>query len=254
MSADPVLLQSSGAIARLTLNRPEKLNALSPSLIERALELTKQVAESDARVMIVSGAGERAFSAGVDLEASSSPSYGVAEAKAFSNNARELARTWEKMPQAVIVKVRGYCFTGGLELALGADLIVAADTALFSDTHAKLGFKPGWGLSARLPRRIGIQRAKEMSFTARRLSAAEAVSIGLILEAVPLEELDARVEALATSIIANSAGSVAAYKDLYRHNENLTLDGCLDFEATTKYRISDLKERKANTVARLRGA
>jgi enoyl-CoA hydratase/carnithine racemase len=251
MTSDPVVFSQAGDIARLTFNRPDKLNALSPDLIDKALALSEAVARSDARVLIVSGAG-RAFSAGVDLAAVSSPDYGAEAAQRFSDSARKLASCWESAPQAVIAKVSGYCFTGGLELALACDLILASEDATFCDTHAKLGLRPGWGLSARLPRRVGVQRARELSFTARRVGAKEAVALGLILDAVPADVLEDRVLTLAHQIIANSRGSIAAYKDLYAMSQNLPLDQGLKFEARSHYQIADRQQRRASTVANLR--
>jgi enoyl-CoA hydratase/carnithine racemase len=250
MSSDPVVFSRTGDIARLTFNRPDKLNALSPDLIEKALAFSEAAVRSDARVLIVSGAG-RAFSAGVDLAAVSSSDYGADIARRFSENARQLALCWETAPQAVIAKVSGYCFTGGLELALACDFILASDDAVFCDTHARLGFRPAWGLSARLPRRIGIQRARELSFTARRVDAKEAVTLGLIVDAVPADELEKRVTALADQIVANSRGAIAAYKDLYRMTQNLPLDHSLQFEARSNYPIADRQERRSSAVARL---
>jgi enoyl-CoA hydratase/carnithine racemase len=251
MSSDVVVFSQSGDITRLTFNRPDKLNALSPDLIAQALALSEAVARSDARVLIVSGAG-RAFSAGVDLAAVSSPDYTADAARRFSDNARQLALCWETAPQVVIAKVGGYCFTGGLELALACDFIVASDDAVFCDTHAKLGLRPAWGLSVRLPRRIGVQRAREMSFTARRVGAREAVTLGLILDAVPASDLENRVVALADQIVANSRGSVAAYKELYGMSQNLPHDQGLKFEARSSYPIADRQTRRSDVVASLR--
>ena len=232
MAFSEVRLERSGPIARLTFDRPQVLNALSPTLIAEALAATEEVAASDARVLIVSGAG-KAFSAGVDLKASTAADHTREAARRFSEQARALAILFETMPQATIAEVQGYCFTGALELALGCDLIVAADDAVFCDTHGKLGLRPGWGLSQRLPRRIGGQRAREMSFTARRVGAAEAARIGLILESVPRVALAARVNELALQIAEMSPGAIAAYKALYRAAE-AGLDEGLAFE--TAYR------------------
>jgi enoyl-CoA hydratase len=223
-----------GHVARLTFERPDQLNALSPTLIDEALHVTQEVAASDARVLIVSGAG-KSFSAGVDLKAASTPDFGRDAAKLFSDQARALVVLFETMPQATIAQVRGHCFTGGLELALGCDLIVAAEDALFCDTHGKLGLRPGWGLSQRLPRRIGSMRAREMSLTGRRVKADEAVRIGLILEHTPADALEARVTELAEQISASNPNAVIAYKALYRAAENLGLDEGLAFE--TAYRM-----------------
>ena len=218
-----------GHVAHLTFNRPRQLNALSPILIEEALDLAKDIAESDARVLIISGRG-KSFSAGVDLKAVSIPGYTRETAKRFSEQARELACLFETMKQATIAQVSGYCFTGGLELALACDLIVASNDAVFCDSHAKLGLRPGWGLSQRLPRRIGVMRAKEMSFTGRRVTAAEAASMGLILESLPAWGLQGRIAELADQIALSSANSIAAYKALYRRAQTLGLDDGLAFE------------------------
>ena len=107
-------------------------------------------------------------------------------------------------------------------------------------------------LSARLPRRVGVQRARVLSFTARRIDAKEAVSLGLILDAVPPDGLDDRVLTLAQQIIANSRGSIAAYKDLYAMSQNLPLDQGLKFEARAHYPIADRQQRRESTVANLR--
>lgn len=229
-----VCFQQDGAIARLTFARPQALNALSPQLIEEALGVAQAVAASDARVLIVDGQG-KSFSAGVDLKSTASPDFRGEAARRFSEQARELARLLETMPQATIARVTGHCFTGGLEIALGCDLIVAADDAIFCDTHAKLGLRPGWGLSQRLPRRIGGMKAREMSFTARRVLADEAMAIGLVLDVVPLAELDRRIDALASAICEMEPVSIAAYKTLYRAAETHTFDDGLEFEATARF-------------------
>jgi len=243
-----VLFSRDGTRATLTLNRPESLNALSPTLISEAIRVVEHVAASDARVLVVTGAG-RSFSAGVDLKIVSSPDYTAQTKKEFSTQARALGKLLETIPQPTIARITGYCFTGGLELALGCDLLIASDDAIFCDTHAKLGLRPSWGLSQRLPRLIGAMRAREMSFTARRVGASEAAALGLILEALPLAELDARIDSLVEAMVANSAGSLTAYKNLYRAASTHTLDDGLDYEATTTFAINDRNTRLANRPA-----
>jgi enoyl-CoA hydratase/carnithine racemase len=227
-----------GHVARLTFDRPKQLNALSPTLIAEAHGVAEEVAASDARVLIVSGAG-KSFSAGVDLKAASAPDYTREVARRFSEQARALALLFETMSQAVIAQVSGHCYTGGLELALACDLIIASDDAVFCDTHGKLGLRPGWGLSQRLPRRIGPQRAREMSFTARKVGAEEAARIGLALEHVRHDRLMARVNALAAQIADMNPRSISAYKTLYRSAENLGLDEGLAFESSFRPPRSD---------------
>lgn len=246
-----ILFEIDGPRATLTLNRPEQLNALTPTLIEEALAVSQHVLHRpDIRVLVVRGAGS-AFSAGVDLKAVSRPGRSQEEAVNFSARARELAFTWETMPQPVIARVTGYCFTGGLEIALGCDFILCSDEAQFCDTHAKLGFAPGWGMVARLSRRIGLQAAKEMSMTARRVGALEAKRIGLILDATSIDELDARVDALVEAMTAVSAGSLKVYKDLYRRSQNSFLDQAIAHEGSRLYVIGDREERLSATVKTL---
>ncbi|MDB5446004.1 MAG: enoyl-CoA hydratase/carnithine racemase [Phenylobacterium sp.] len=226
-----VRFERKDRVATLTLARPEQLNALSPPLMSEALEVVKAVAASDDRVLVITGEG-RAFSAGVDTKFGTSPAFTPEVSKRFSEEARELCKLLETMTQAVIARVDGFCFTGGLEIALACDLIIASDRSVFADTHAKIGLRPGWGGSQRLPARVGTMRAREMSFTARRYSAAEAVRMGLILEAVAAPDLDARIEEVCGQILSNKHYSIAAYKTLYRAQENLGLDEGLAYEAS----------------------
>lgn len=244
-----VTLTREGPAARIDLARPDQLNALDPALIADLRAALDAVAASDARVLVL-GAQGRAFCAGVDLKFVSSPAYTPEASAKFIDDARAIVTLLETMPQATIARVQGYCFTGGLELALGCDLIVAASDASFSDTHAKLGLISRWGMSQRLPRRIGSQRAREMSFTSRRVPADEAAAIGLILKAVPVEALDSEVDALVAQIAANSAESIAAYKQLFRTAENAGLDAGIAEEAAIRLARTDRAERIAGFTAR----
>ena len=232
--ASLVRFERRGGVATVTLARPEQLNALSPPLMTELLATVERVAVSDARILILTGEG-RAFSAGVDTKFGLSPAFTPEVSRRFSDEARRLCKLLETMAQPVIARVDGFCFTGALEIALACDLIIASDRSTFADTHAKIGLRPGWGGSKRLPARVGLMRAREMSFTARHYGAAEAARIGLILEAVPAEQLDARIEALCGEMLANKAYSIAQYKTLYRAQENLGLDDALAFEASVVF-------------------
>ncbi len=156
--------------------------------------------------MVLKGAG-RCFSAGHDLA-----DIAAGEETPSRGWHSETLRMLEKLPKPVIAAVHGHCYTGALEVALAADFIVAADTARFGDTHAKWALTPIWGMSQRLPRRVGIATAKRLMFTADMIDAAEAVRIGLAEYAVPLADFDAEIEALAGRILANSSFSHAANK------------------------------------------
>ncbi|MBV9842735.1 MAG: enoyl-CoA hydratase/isomerase family protein [Sphingomonadaceae bacterium] len=219
----------AGPVATLTLNRPDQLNALSPALFREAGDALEAMPE-EVRVIVVAGAG-RAFSAGADLKVLSDPEFRKTDDGAFQRHAVRFVDMLGTVAQVTIAKVHGLCLTGGLEVALGCDLIVAADEAQFADTHAKIGFRPRWGLTQRLPRRVGIQRAREMSLTARMVGGREAAAIGLALESVPAPQLDARVDALVAAILANSARSLPIYKALYAGAQNHFLDEGARFEA-----------------------
>ncbi|MEO1061058.1 MAG: enoyl-CoA hydratase/isomerase family protein [Actinomycetota bacterium] len=245
MADEPqVLTEREGAVATVTLHRPEALNAITPTMLGQLVATLEQIADDETvSVVVLTGTG-RAFSAGVDLKAlgSARPSDGEVGGD-LNTPARRVAELLETMPQATIAKVNGFCFTGALELAIACDLVIVAEEAKLGDTHAKWGLRPTWGMSQRLPRLVGLQAAKALSFTARTFTGFEAFEMGLALRAVPLQLLDRSVDALAAEIAENSAGSIAAYKDLYRASTATSLAEGLAYEASTDYRIADTGDR-----------
>ena len=158
----------------------------------------------------------------------------------------ETLRLMEKLPKPVIAAVHGHCYTGALEVALAADFIVAADTARFGDTHAKWALTPVWGMSQRLPRRVGIATAKRLMFTADMIDANEAVRIGLAEYVVPLDKFDAEIERLVARIIAKSPFSHAANKQLLEATDMRPMDAGLQWEVMESAGIGpDMAERIA---------
>ncbi|WP_417520127.1 enoyl-CoA hydratase/isomerase family protein [Minwuia sp.] len=256
MNDDLILRQTDRGIATVTFNRPDALNALTIEMLTRAGDVLETLsADQSVSVVVLTGAG-RAFSAGVDLKALQAAGQDVSEGNvgdALNEAARRVQHLLETMPQATIAKVNGFCFTGAVEIMLACDIIIAAEEAKFGDTHAKIGLRPTWGMTQRLPRRVGMMRARELSFTARTIDGRQAAEYGLVLEAVPLGALDEHVADLAAAIAANSSGSIAAYKDLYARSENAGLDAGLSYEAETTYAISDVKQRIGDMLARLKG-
>ena len=210
MMAELVRRDDHEGCATLTLNRPEALNALSPPLfVELRAHLDALSGQTEAiGVVVLTGAG-RSFSAGNDLKA-----IQAGEAAPTPHFQAETIDALEALPQPVVAAVRGHCYTGSLELALGCDLIVAAESARFCDTHGRWGMSPTWGMGSRLPRRIGVQRAKELMYSGRVVDGAEAAAIGLALECVPDEALDERVRDLAASFLGNSWFTLRADKML----------------------------------------
>ncbi len=246
-----VLLERNDAVATITFNRPDAMNALTPEMLMLAGDHVRALAaDQEVKVIILTGAG-KAFSAGVDLKA-----LGKVElingsvGEILDAPARRLIDAIENAPQPVIAKVNGHCYTGALELALACDLLVCAEEAGFGDTHAKWGLRPSWGMSQRLPQRVGAQRARELSFTARTVKGPEAMAIGLACDAVPRDALDDHVAALAQRIAGNSAQAVAAYKDLYRRTQGASLDVGLAYEFGRVYPIDDSAERLAGFLAK----
>ncbi len=221
-----ILKEDSQGIVTLTLNRPEKLNALSPELfyeLDSHLDALERRGE-EVRCVIVNGAG-RSFCGGADLEA--------LKAGLVTADPEFRSKTMERMgrlPQPVVVSVHGHCYTGGLELALAGDIIIAAEDARFCDTHAKLGLVPRWGLSVRLPRRIGLSAAKAFSMTSRPISGRQAYEIGLCEYCVPAERLQAATRELAADIAAQPAGTLTAMKLLYEKTLEFPLPEALRYE------------------------
>lgn len=247
MSFEQIDVTHEGAIATVTLNRPDALNAITPTMLAELNQAYDDLAaQDDVQVVVLTGAG-RAFSAGVDLKALGDRELtGGSVGDILDVPARSMTDKLANGPLISIAKVNGFCFTGALELALACDLMVTADSAKMADTHAKFGLRPTWGMSQRLPALVGMARARELSYTARTFTGAEAAEMGMACQCAPLDELDQTVATLAASIGESSAGSLAAYKDLYRAAEESGLDAGLAYEYGHDYDISDTDERLAS--------
>ena len=221
-----VLRGDEAGVAVLTLNRPEVLNALSPKLFEELRAHVDRLAAETETVgcVVLQGAG-RAFSAGNDLNAISK-----GERAPSPHFQAETLEALEALPQPVIAAVQGHCYTGALELVLACDLLVVAESAKLADTHGKWGMTPTWGMSQRLPRRIGPLRAKALMFSGRALLGRDAVALGLANECVPDAELAERALALAREIAANSWFTLRSEKTLIREGARLGPSEALAYE------------------------
>lgn len=223
--SDLVTRSDDDGIATITLNRPEKRNAINRDLFRQFRRFIRDLeSDSSIGVVIVTGAGDH-FCAGHDLTA---PPH--ADALGWLRQELLILERLSKLRQPVIAKVRGTCFTGGLELALSADFIIAGESARFADTHGKWGLVPGWGMSQRLPRRVGQAKALEMMLTCQPYSGVQAAAMGLANACVPDAELDAHVDALARTILANSWHSNAENKRLIYDTDGMTLPSGLNHE------------------------
>jgi enoyl-CoA hydratase/carnithine racemase len=224
MSADLVLRSDRGGVAQLTLNRPEKLNALNVALFEALEAHVADLERAPAGVVVLRGAG-RCFSAGHDLG-----DIATGERLPRPNYQSHVIERLADLPVPVISAVHGHCYTGALELALAGDIILAAESAKFADTHAKWALTPVWGLSQRLPRRIGTYKAREMMFTCRTYGGRAAEAMGLANACVPDAAFEAALEALTAEILANPSFSHAANKRLLIQTDGLPIESGLAHE------------------------
>jgi enoyl-CoA hydratase len=223
MSEPVILVNKADGIATVTLNRPEKLNALNRELRSEFCRTMQELRDdSEVRVVVITGAG-RAFCAGLDLRELGSS--GLREEGNVT-----FVTVIEDMRVPVIAAVNGFAVTGGFELALACDIIIAADDAQFADTHARVGVMPGGGMSARLPRAVGIRKAKELSLTGNYLPARDAERMGLVNRTVPKDQVLAAATELATQIASSNQDVVRQMKRLYELTTRASLHDGLRIE------------------------
>ncbi len=241
---DLVLRENRDGAAILTLNRPQKLNALSKDLIETLEEHVDHIARETKTVglVILRGAGGN-FSSGHDM----TEVLSQVKARAKPHHYVEVIDKVANLPQPVISAVQGHCSTGALELALAADLIVAAASACFTDAYARWGLTPIWGLSLRLPHRIGTAKAAEMMYTCRSYSGAEAFEMHLANFCFADEQFEAELGRLAADILANSWYSNTVDKRALLESDGLRLQ---DAHALSLFKNEGLAPDAAQRVAR----
>jgi enoyl-CoA hydratase len=250
---DPALVRVDSPLAGcavLTLNRPEAMNALSLAMREQLAATIKSLATDPAvHVLIVTGAG-KAFCAGLDLK-ELRDARDVAAILASSRDTDPIAAL-SAFRGPVIGAINGPAITGGFEIALACDLLVASENASFADTHARVGVLPGWGLSQRLSRRIGVARAKEMSLTGLTLSARQAEDWGLVNRVVAPADLLTVAVALATEMLRASPAMLTAMKRLIDDGAATTLERGLEIERerstawNTRLDAATIETRKAS--------
>src|SRR5258707_8958277 len=197
--ADVVVIEPQDRVRPLTLNRPQARNALSSELRRRFFGALRDAeADDDVDVVILTGT-DPVFCAGLDLKELGD-----------STELPDISPQWPPMNKPVIGAINGAAVTGGLEFALYCDILIASEQARFADTHARGGLLPTWGLSVRLPQKVGVGMARRMSLTADYLSAADALRAGLVTEVVPHEELLSTARRMAASIVGNNQKAVRA--------------------------------------------
>ncbi len=252
MSEDLVLVSRDAGVTTVTLNRPEALNALSQALRNRIAEVFDALKDDeDTEVIILTGAG-RAFTVGLDLK-----ELGGEKAPDATLSSRDLSDAIAAAGKPVIGAVNGFAITGGFEIALMCDFLIASPEAKFADTHARVGVVPGWGLSQRLPRLIGINRAKELSLTGNYLDADTACAWGLVNRVVPAAELLATCASLARDIVSTDPATRGEIRRIMDEGWQDTLAQGLAIEdaanrahASREVRAEKVAERRANIQAR----
>lgn len=245
MTTEILLIDTTDRVRTLTFNRPASRNALSAAL-RKELFAALRDAEADDRVdvVILTGA-DPVFCAGLDLKELGN-----------TTDLPDISPKWPPMTKPVIGAINGAAVTGGLELALYCDILIASERARFADTHARVGLLPTWGLSVRLPQKVGVGMARRMSMTGDYLSAADALRAGLVTEVVSHEELLPAARAVAASIVGNNQKAVRALLESYhRIDEEGTAAGLwLEAEAARKWMRSatgdDIAASRASVMER----
>jgi enoyl-CoA hydratase/carnithine racemase len=260
MAEAPVLVERRGAIALLTLNRPDKHNALSLALLARLETLMRELGDdASVRVIVISG-NPRCFSTGMDLD-DLDEVRAVADTQRVLGRARDANAAIERCPRPVIAAIAGWCLTGGLELALACDIRVAADTARFGVTSARIGTVAGMGGTQRLPRLIGPGRAKEVLFSAEPVDAAEAFRLGIVNREVPAgQEVEAPIQ-MARLYATRAPLSLWFAKTAVDVGLTMPLDAALAFEIglttqlfTTEDRAEGLRAFQERRDPKFRGS
>jgi len=201
-----LLIEVADGVAVVTLNRPRQMNALSSALRRRFGEAFAALGADDAvRAVVITGAGEKAFTAGVDLKELETAPLTADELGPDS----EINRAFRALGKPTVAAVNGFAITGGLEIAINCDILVASTNARFADTHARVGIVPGWGMSQLLPRLIGPVRARYMSYTGNFVDAATAKDWGLVLDVLPPGELLPYCRKLAAEIASCDRATLA---------------------------------------------
>lgn len=251
-----VTIDCEDAIAVVTLNRPEAMNALSAALrAELAEAMTTLEADETIRVIILTGAGDKAFTAGLDLKELGADTGNLGDANA-EDARRNPVKAIEGCTKPVIGAINGVAITGGFEVALACDVLIASTHARFADTHARVGIMPGWGLSQKLSRLIGIYRARELSFTGNFLNAQTACDWGLVNRVVAPDALLPEARALARDMASIDPAMLRNYKKLINQGfnrsfaEGLTLEAEMSTAANRRVSADEVEARRRAVMDR----
>lgn len=252
MAFNTLLVEDQGAIRRITLNRPDKLNALNrETLTELHTAFAEAASEASVRVVVLTGAGAKAFVAGADIAEMNGLS--PAQARDFSAHGQALMTRIERLGKPVIARINGFALGGGLELAMACHLRIAADSAKVGQPEVNLGLVPGFGGTQRLLRLAGRGPALELCLLGAPISAARAVELGVVTRVVPADELDAEVDAMATQLANSAPLALRGILDAITLGGEAPLDTGLDHETqvfAVTFSTQDMKEGTDAFLAR----
>ena len=219
---DVLLIETADRVRTLTLNRPQSRNALSSALRKQFFAALRDAEADDAVDVVILTGAYQFFSAALDLKELGD-----------TTELPDISPKWPPMTKPVVGAINGAAVTGGLEIALYCDILIASEQARFADTHARVGLLPTWGLSVRLPQKVGVGMARRMSLTGDYLSAAEALQAGLVTEVVSHDELLPTARRVAASIVGNNQKAVRALLASYHRIDDAQTNEGLWIEATS---------------------
>ena len=256
MSFTQLIVADDGALRRITINRPDKLNALDATVIDELTRAFDAAAVDEAvRVVVLTGAGPKAFVAGADIAAMST--LGVVDAREFSLRGQRLMSRIERLGKPVIAMVNGFALGGGLELAMACHLRIAADTAKVGQPEVGLGLIPGFGGTQRLQRLCGRGPALELCLLGAPVDAARALQLGVVTRVVPAADLEAETTKLAAQLAAAAPLALRGVLDAVLLGGEMAIDMALDYESqqfAIAFSTDDMKEGTSAFLARRKPA
>jgi len=224
-----VIYEKSEGIAIITLNRPEVLNTFSKELIDEVLQVLEDVKNDESvRVVVLTGAGEKAFSAGADIKAMKG--MNALRARELSLMGEKLCGSLENLQKPVIAAINGYAVGGGLEVAMACDFRIASENARMGQTEINIGFIPGWGGTQRLTRLVGKTKAKELVFTGKMIDAETAEQLGILNAVVQADKFKETVRQYAAELAAKAPVALRVAKALINKGADISLDSALALE------------------------
>jgi len=224
-----IIYEKSEGIATITMNRPEALNAFSAEVVSEILQAIEDVkVDESVRVVVLTGAGEKAFSAGADIKAMKG--MNALKARELSQMGERLCNALENLEKPVIAAINGYALGGGLEVAMACDIRIASENARMGQTEINIGLIPGWGGTQRLTRLIGATKAKELIFTGKMIDARTAEQLGLVNMVVPQDKFRETVRQFALELAQKAPVALKVAKALINKGAEISLDAAIALE------------------------